>query len=371
MIRLRNILFFTLTLQFISCDAANSENELANEVNTDWLISNTSAYPANYSQPCQFQGCITEITYTTEDYADASGETRTNSAYVYTPYDYDESMQYNVLYLVHGHYGDQSTYFTVNGGEFVNVLDNMIANGDVAPIIVVTPTYNYGKPTQNYVDADKYCKALPTELVNDLMPIIESRYSTYAVTANANGFEASREHRAIGGFSMGAVTTWYAFDDELPYFKYFLPFSGDCWSLGAFAGMNRPDATARYLAEKINQTNYSGTGFYVWAAAGTSDSAYSETLLQIQGMARLPETFNEKNMSFHQKQGASHEYRPTFEYLYNALPMMFTASDNSGIRSVNIDSEHNPDFYDLSGLKVSKPLSKGIYISNQKKILIK
>lgn len=51
---------------------------------------------------------------------------------------------------------------------------------------------------------------------------------------------------------MGAVTTWYAFDETLNAFRYFMPVSGDCWSLGRFAGMNRPDDTAAYLAEGYN-----------------------------------------------------------------------------------------------------------------------
>lgn len=79
---------------------------------------------------------------------------------------------------------------------------------------------------------------------------------------------------------MGGVTTWYALEHLLPQFKYFLPISGDCWSLGAFAGMNRPAATAQYLADIINATSYTGTGFYIWAASGTGDSAYRETLNQ-------------------------------------------------------------------------------------------
>ena len=108
------------------------------------------------------------------------------------------------------------------------LLDQMIAHGDIDPMIIVTPTYNYGQPTANYTDADPYCKALPQELVNDLIPVVESRYHTYAETTDAEGIEASRKHRAIGGFSMGAVTTWYAFDETLSAFKWFMPISGDC-----------------------------------------------------------------------------------------------------------------------------------------------
>ena len=127
------------------------------------------------------------------------------------------------------------------------LLDQMIAHGDIDPMIVVTPTYNYGQPTANYTDADPYCRALPQELVNDLIPVVESRYRTYAETTDAEGIEASREHRAIGGFSMGAVTTWYAFDETLDAFKWFMPISGDCWSLGRFAGMNRPAMKRRLI----------------------------------------------------------------------------------------------------------------------------
>lgn len=168
---------------------------------------------------------------------------------------------------------------------------------------------------------------MPIELVNDLIPAVEGRYHTYAETTDREGIEVSRSHRAIGGFSMGAVTTWYAFDETLNAFRYFMPVSGDCWSLGRFAGMNRPDDTAAYLAERVQQSPYAGTGFYIWAASGTNDSAYREILLQIEGMARLNNMFNTANMTFHQKEGARHEFRPIPEYLYNALPFFFPKSD--------------------------------------------
>ena len=253
--------------------------------------------------------------------------TRTNTAYVYLPYGYDAQKQYNILYFVHGHYSTAASTFEDEDGAVCKLLDQMIAHGDIDPMIVVTPSYNYGQPTSNYADADPYCRALPQELVNDLIPIVESRYHTYAETTDTEGIEASRDHRAIGGFSMGAVTTWYAFDETLNAFRYFMPVSGDCWSLGRFAGMNRPDDTAAYLAERVQQSPYAGNGFYIWAASGTNDSAYSEILLQIEGMARLADVFNATNMTFHQKEGARHEFRPIPEYLYNALPFFFPKSN--------------------------------------------
>ncbi len=121
---------------------------------------------------------------------------------------------------------------------------------------------------------------------------------------------------------MGGVTTWYALAETLGCFRYFLPMSGDCWSLGRFAGMNRPQETARYLAEVVRQSPY-GDAFYIWAASGTNDSAYREILVQIEAMADITDVFGLSKMTFHEKDGARHEFLPTAEYVYNALPFFF------------------------------------------------
>lgn len=135
------------------------------------LVSETNPIPNGYEQEAEQRGSIVRMDYDTRDYAEGSGASRTNTAYVYLPYGYDEQKRYNIMYLVHGHYGTASTYFETEDGMLRNLLDQMIAHGDIAPMIVVTPTYNYGQPTANYTDADPYCRALPQELVNDLIPV--------------------------------------------------------------------------------------------------------------------------------------------------------------------------------------------------------
>lgn len=336
------------------------------------LISTTQPYPGQYAQPSDRQGTLTELTYTTRDYADATGTERTNNAYVYLPYGYDDSgaTRYNIVYLIHGHYGDASTFLTTGNGLLKNVLDHMIADEVIDPVIVVTPTYNYGEPTANYVDADKYCRALPQELQHDLMPLVESRYHTYAPAADSAGLAASRSHRAIGGFSMGGVTTWYALDETATFFGWYLPMSGDCWSLGAFAGMSRPRQTADYLEQRIRQQGLGAADFYIWAASGTSDSAYRETLDQIEGMAQ-GSFFNLGNMSFHQKQGARHEYVPMVEYIYNALPFFFPTATTSGISKIGARNRSNGRTYTVDGRAVGATTPAGIYITGGKKVMKK
>lgn len=370
------MLLLALAFGFTACSASTDEllptqddNSIGNSHTYNSLISKTTAYPASYAEEVEHKGRVERIDYATRDYAEGTGRSRTNTAYVYLPYGYDDNddVRYNVIYLVHGHYGTASTTFEAENGLQRKVLDHMVENGDMAPTIVVSPSYNYGQPTANYVDADPYCRALPTELVNDLIPIVETRYRTYLTSPDAEGIEASHSHRAIGGFSMGGVTTWYALAETFNAFKYYMPISGDCWSLGAFAGMNQPQRTADYLANIVRQSPYAND-FYIWAASGTSDSAYSEILLQVRAMAGITDVFGIDQMTFHEKDGARHEFRPTVEYVYNALPYFFPSNEGgaTAIRQVDINATSFGKTYSVNGM-VSD--GHGIVIQNGKKYI--
>ena len=80
----------------------------------------------------------------------------------------------------------------------------MIAEGDIDPLIVVTPTFYVEDDCAD--DLDQLTYSFAKELRNDLMPEIESSYSTYAKSADDKGFSKSRDHRAFAGLSRGAVT---------------------------------------------------------------------------------------------------------------------------------------------------------------------
>ena len=67
---------------------------------------------------------------------------------VYLPHNYDPDNKYNILYMIHG---NSENVNTVLGGpgdnkELKKIIDNMIAFGDIEPLIIVTPTY--------YADSD-------------------------------------------------------------------------------------------------------------------------------------------------------------------------------------------------------------------------
>lgn|SRR5690606_34881047 len=117
-------------------------------------------------------------------------------AVVYTPPGFSTSEKYPVLYLLHGIGGDENEW--LNGGRADVVLDNLYADGKLKPMIVVMPNGRAMKDDRaegNIMAPDKV-QAFATfeqDLLNDLIPFIEKEYPVFT----------DREHRAIGGLSMG------------------------------------------------------------------------------------------------------------------------------------------------------------------------
>lgn len=304
---------------------SEQEPEVGVSSNYTELLNKTTPVPSEYNQEFALKGSVVQIDYDTQNYVEGNGEIRKNTAYVYLPYGYEEVSDqcYNVFYFVHGHGETAASFFQNENGLLCKLLDHMIGNGDMAPTIVVSTSYVYGNPVDYYPDAAPYCEVLPQELVNDLIPIVENRYHTYTENTDMTGIKASREHRAIGGFSMGAVTTWYALEHTLDCFKYFMPISSDSWSLGRFAGMDYPNETAARLANIIRSSTLPENDFYIWACSGTDDVAYGRIWGQVRAMAQLTDVFSVNNLTFHEQNEARHEFRSLAEYLYNALPFLF------------------------------------------------
>jgi enterochelin esterase-like enzyme len=164
-------------------------------------------------------------------------------AMVYTPPGYSANRKYPVLYLLHG-IGGNETHWTQFGAAD-SILDNLIAAGKIVPMIVVMPNGRASNEPQGDlfggrgaggrgapgagggraaapapaaggqgpgagagraagapgggagggamgVEFQAYA-AFEKELIGDLIPYIESKYSV----------QADREHRALAGLSMG------------------------------------------------------------------------------------------------------------------------------------------------------------------------
>ena len=87
-----------------------------------------------------------EVVYDTKAYATDERDVK-KTAYVYLPYGYSEEKEYNILYLMHGT-GDDEKYWLKTNPYNKTMLDNMIADGDIEPLIVVTPTFMWKMTVQ-------------------------------------------------------------------------------------------------------------------------------------------------------------------------------------------------------------------------------
>ena len=101
--------------------------------------------PDRYEAPADQQGSLQKITYNTwESFTyDQKSQKLTKEAWVYIPYGYDENKEYNVFYLSHGGWSNETTIMGTDKEphSFKNVMDHAIEDGKIKPLIIVLPTY--------------------------------------------------------------------------------------------------------------------------------------------------------------------------------------------------------------------------------------
>jgi len=119
---------------------------------------------------------------------------------IYMPPGYSSATKYPVLYLLHG-LGEDYRQWT-EWCQANNIIDNLIAEGKIQPIIMVFPNCDSKLTLTDTSKANRsgradgfagYGKPFEEDLLKDIIPYIDSHYSTYS----------DREHRAIAGLSMG------------------------------------------------------------------------------------------------------------------------------------------------------------------------
>jgi enterochelin esterase-like enzyme len=135
---------------------------------------------------------------------------------VYTPPGYSADTKYPQLYVLHGIGGNEREEWTGQGVAHV-VLDNLIADKKIEPMVVVFPNGNASANTEGEGrggdggggrsgrrggrrgrggfggDFGGWGTPFENDLLKDIIPYIESHYSVHA----------AREHRAVAGLSMG------------------------------------------------------------------------------------------------------------------------------------------------------------------------
>ncbi len=145
--------------------------------------------------------------------------------YVYTPPGYsDPSKPLPVLYLYHG-FGDTAASW-VEQGRAPQILDNLLAEKKIEPMIVVIPDTETDVPdaiAENFPAAERRkdfypanAEAADRELIEDLIPYMTSRYQ---VRSDADG-------RAVAGLSQGGYQALVSGLSHLDTFGWVATFSG-------------------------------------------------------------------------------------------------------------------------------------------------
>lgn len=300
MIRMRKLLVNTTSAPYITVPEQSTYKYDA--------AKQYAEYPSNYKNSISQSGTVVKESY--------NGINGMNSLNVYLPYGYDQNKKYNIFYFMHGMGDNENSLLYNDNGEMQRVFDNMIKNGDIEPMIIVTPTFNKCS-NDTFYNAENFYK----EFRESVVPFVEGKYSTYAASNSMEDIKASRMHRAYGGFSMGSVSTWAVFENCVDIVGYFLPMSGaHHWGTG--------NADAGALARAVDKAGLKKNEYFIMSATGTSDFAYSVLASQIETMKKQSQfeytsDFSKGNFWFILANGGEHSWYYVRQYIYNCLPFFF------------------------------------------------
>ena len=263
------------------------------------------------------EGTIQEITYE-QAY---EGVTYEKEALVYVPASYTPGVPVNIVYLTHGWWG------TADGlAEGVApIVDQLTSAGSIAPTIVVFATYYPDRSfaTDDYEDDYALNRFFATTEIDTLINAVESRYTTFARGDTSDqSLRASRRHRAFGGFSMGATTTWDVFTLRPQYFYGFMPMAGESW-IG-----REEDADSAQIAQLVTagveRAHYGPRDFLILASVGSEDPALWDMTPQIDELREdYPDLMTEDSLQMWIDEGESHSITSVGNQVAHDLPLLF------------------------------------------------
>jgi len=224
-------------------------------------------------------------------------------AHVYTPPGYEKgrAARYPVLYLVHGAGDNDDSWTSI--GHAHHILDRLIAEGKVRPMIVVMPDGHIPDQTSG-MDLSRHDFGL--DLTRDLIPLIDKAYRTIS-TADA---------RAMAGLSMGGSHTIREGLVRPDTFHWIGIFSMGI-GIGSATGVN-PKAIEAYASENAAALSKAGKSMrLVYYAMGKEDFLYSSV-----GPTRAVfDRFGIAN-TYHESAGG-HTWMNWRDYLADFAPRLF------------------------------------------------
>jgi enterochelin esterase-like enzyme len=196
----------------------------------------------------------------------------TGQLVIYTPpgYEKNTTKKYPVFYLISGTTDTEETWFKV--GHTNLILDNLIAEGKAAPMIIVMPYGNIearmaeqlgdakpGDPTsRESPSAMSRMKNFSDDLTKNVIPYIDRMYRTIA----------DRNSRAIGGFSRGGGQTLRTAFWNMDNFSWICTYS-------AYLPAAEMESSFQNIVSDPAVTNKRLK--LLWVSVGTEDFLYNDT----------------------------------------------------------------------------------------------
>jgi len=219
-------------------------------------------------------------------------------AIVYTPPGYDDAdTDYPVLYLQHGAGESERCWSWQGKANFI--LDNLIADGDALPMLVVMANgyaARAGAPNPGRPSHEE--NAFEQVIVNELVPRIDARYRTIA----------DRRSRAIAGLSMGAGQALRIGLGHLDVFGV----------VGAFSGGGRSfDPATSYDGALSDPAQAAQRLRLLWLGCGRQDRLF-------EGVQHMHDRLNETGVehAWFECDGA-HEWQVWRKCLHDFAPRIF------------------------------------------------
>jgi enterochelin esterase-like enzyme len=216
-------------------------------------------------------------------------------AFVYTPpgYDVNQAVKYPVLYLQHGA-GEDETGWSAQGKMDV-ILDNLIADGNAAPMLVVMDRGYATDPTGRVKAAPgglpgSNNNIFPEVLIREIIPMTDSAFRTIP----------DREHRAMAGLSMGGFQTFQTTMTHLDEFGYIGGFSG--------ATFLQPGTDVAHLYDGAwaDAAAFNGKVRVLYLSVGTAEPA--RMLSGIRGLHEGLEKAGIRHV-YYESPGTAHEWQ--------------------------------------------------------------
>lgn len=222
--------------------------------------------------------------------------------YVYTPPGYHPDKKYPVLNLRHGGGGNETSWYVE--GCAANILDNLLAEKKMVPMIVVLTNGNVVKQTEGGAYGEEGIIIMANELFNDVIPMVEKEYSVYT----------DQKHRAIAGLSMGGGQSFYIGLRNVHQFNWVGSFSSGIF--GGIPGVSfNPEEQIPGILSRSDAFNKELDLFYL--SCGEQDPRVEHTQ-KVVGQFRE----NNLNVTYETFEG-THEWKVWRHSLKNFLELLF------------------------------------------------